>query len=247
MACDDSDGLNDSDKARLSICIVAGRSATGCTESDTRRCKRGAPDSLSESHMAQQCNTQTIHLRVETDRPVRNAFSNKPVDQIFVTHEQHVQNDGKHSTDKNFIPVKKPDVSEIKEPAIRQEEDPSSIPSILEFVVKIATMNIDLEAPAAFEPETDNTHEDIIKGAVEAIISISSFEEPQASDTLLMWLAEVIESGESVDKNSLNVNRKDSIPQGMDYFEYMTLNLQEVEEENICYTPMILEEKEEEE
>ncbi|GKA54053.1 hypothetical protein Tco_0753002 [Tanacetum coccineum] len=33
--------------------------------------------------------------------------------------ERHVQNDGKHSTDKNFIPVEKPDVSEIKEPALR--------------------------------------------------------------------------------------------------------------------------------
>nr|GEX44604.1 hypothetical protein [Tanacetum cinerariifolium] len=128
-----------------------------------------------------------------------------------------------------------------------EEDDPSSTPSIPEAVVKIATMEIDLEAPAALEPETDDTHEDIIKAAAEAIISISSFEEPQAADTLLMWLAEVIDTGESVDNNSLNINRKDSIPQGMDYFEYMTLNLQEVEEENICYTPMILEEKEEEE
>ncbi|GJZ10962.1 hypothetical protein Tco_0545721 [Tanacetum coccineum] len=57
------------------------------------------------------------------------------------------------------------------------EEDPSSTPSIPESVVKIATMEIDLEAPIALEPETDDTHEDIIKGVVEAIISISSFEE----------------------------------------------------------------------
>nr|GEZ44071.1 hypothetical protein [Tanacetum cinerariifolium] len=56
-------------------------------------------------------------------------------------------------------------------------EDPSSIPFIPEAVVKIATMEIDLEAPAALEPETDDTHEDIIKAAAEAIISISSFEE----------------------------------------------------------------------
>ncbi|GJV32140.1 hypothetical protein Tco_1392540 [Tanacetum coccineum] len=32
MACDDSDGLNDSDKARLSICIVAGQ-CHGCRDS----------------------------------------------------------------------------------------------------------------------------------------------------------------------------------------------------------------------
>ncbi|GJV34585.1 hypothetical protein Tco_1394985 [Tanacetum coccineum] len=57
------------------------------------------------------------------------------------------------------------------------EEDPSSTPSIPESVVKIATMEIDLEAPIALEPETDDTHEDIIKAVVEAIISISSFEE----------------------------------------------------------------------
>ncbi|GJY10298.1 hypothetical protein Tco_0378483 [Tanacetum coccineum] len=44
-------------------------------------------------------------------------------------------------------------------------------------VVKIATMEIGIEAPAAFEPETNDTHEDIIKAVAEAIISISSFEE----------------------------------------------------------------------
>ncbi|GJY51343.1 BEL1-like homeodomain protein 3 [Tanacetum coccineum] len=58
-----------------------------------------------------------------------------------------------------------------------EEEDPSSTSSIPEAVVKIATMEIDLEAPTAFEPETDDTHKDIIKAAAEAIISISSFEE----------------------------------------------------------------------
>ncbi|GJR19563.1 tetratricopeptide-like helical domain-containing protein [Tanacetum coccineum] len=58
-----------------------------------------------------------------------------------------------------------------------EEEDPSSTPSIPEAVVKIATMEIDLEAPAALEPETDDTHVDIIKATTEAIISISSFEE----------------------------------------------------------------------
>ncbi|GJV88379.1 hypothetical protein Tco_1532317, partial [Tanacetum coccineum] len=61
--------------------------------------------------------------------------------------------------------------------AFISEEDPSSTPSIPESVVKIATMEIDLEAPIALEPETDDTHEDIIKAVVEAIISISSFEE----------------------------------------------------------------------
>ncbi|GKG45966.1 hypothetical protein Tco_0498412, partial [Tanacetum coccineum] len=50
-------------------------------------------------------------------------------------------------------------------------------PSIPESVVKIATMEIDLEAPIALEPETDDTHEDIIRAVVEAIISISSFKE----------------------------------------------------------------------
>ncbi|GKC12459.1 hypothetical protein Tco_1009241, partial [Tanacetum coccineum] len=34
-----------------------------------------------------------------------------------------VQNDGKHSTDEKMIPVEKPNVSEIKDPALRQAKE----------------------------------------------------------------------------------------------------------------------------
>nr|GEZ84771.1 hypothetical protein [Tanacetum cinerariifolium] len=42
-------------------------STNGCTESDTRRRKRGAPGSLSESHIVQQCINRGVRLRAETD------------------------------------------------------------------------------------------------------------------------------------------------------------------------------------
>ncbi|KAJ0704220.1 hypothetical protein HanPI659440_Chr14g0560261 [Helianthus annuus] len=122
-----------------------------------------------------------------------------------------------------------------------EQEDPSSTPNIPEAVVKIASMEIDLETPAALETEPDD---ELVKSAAEAIISISSSEVPPA-DTLLWWLAEAIASGDGF-KDSVNANKdEDCIPEGMDYFEYMTLKLQETKEEYKCYEAVTVAENEE--
>ncbi|GKB78398.1 hypothetical protein Tco_0945293, partial [Tanacetum coccineum] len=69
------------------------------------------------------------------------------------------------------------DTDEVEQKDALHQGRGSSINTIPEAVVKIATTEIDLEAPAALEPETDETYVYIIKAAAEAIISISSFEE----------------------------------------------------------------------
>ncbi|KVI09139.1 uncharacterized protein LOC112507596 [Cynara cardunculus var. scolymus] len=157
--------------------------------------------------------------------------------------------------------------------AFEEEETPSTS-YIPEAIVKIARREIDLEAPVVLESETEtetdppeimvdtsklpldetsmDAHEDLVKVAAEAIMSISSSEllpvhqkAPEPADTLLRWFAEVIASGD--DKDSGNVkDDEESITKGMDYFEYMTLKLQESKEEYYMHNePMILEEKEE--
>ncbi|KAK9061784.1 hypothetical protein SSX86_018967 [Deinandra increscens subsp. villosa] len=131
---------------------------------------------------------------------------------------------------------------------VEEEEDPSPTPKIPESVVKIASMEIDLETPAALEVEPDDVFMDaddqeLVKSAAEAIISISSSESPP-TDTLLQWLADLIVSGDGL-KNSVDVNKdEDCIPEGMDYFEYMTLKLQETKEECMCYEAAIVAEEE---
>lgn len=158
--------------------------------------------------------------------------------------------------------------------SFEEEETPSSTSYIPEAIVKIARMEIDLEAPAVLESETDppeisvdtpklpsdetfmDAHEDLVKVAAEAIMSISSSEllsvhetiqkAPEPADTLLRWFAEVIASGDEKDSGNVK-DDEESIPKGMDYFEYMTLKLQESKEEYYWHNKpmMILEEKEE--
>ncbi|XP_023771401.1 uncharacterized protein LOC111920059 [Lactuca sativa] len=131
-----------------------------------------------------------------------------------------------------------------------EEEAPSSTPYIPESVVKIATMEIDLEAPATLESETDtpstdevfmDADEDLVKVAAEAMMSMSSSEPPpppEAADTLLRWFAEVIASGNKKDPEELDNDKEFIIPEGMDYLEYMTLKIKETKEEYICYKPI---------
>ncbi|XP_076940204.1 uncharacterized protein LOC143609298 [Bidens hawaiensis] len=163
-------------------------------------------------------------------------------DSTNLTHHKNAENDkSKHSLESR--PVFDLNLS------FNEEEDPSSTPNIPEAIVKIASMEIDLETPATLETEPDDDHMDaddqeLVKSAAEAIISISSSEPPPA-DTLLWLLAEVIESDNDF-KDSVNVNKdEDCIPEGMDYFEHMTLKLQETKEEYYCYEAPIVEEKEE--
>lgn len=131
------------------------------------------------------------------------------------------------------------------------EEDASSTaPSFPESVVKIATMEIDLEAPAVLESDSDDgsndIHMELVKVAAEAIVSISVSQPPcePSADTLL-WLADVITSKDC--KKSLVHADKEYVPEDMDYFEYMTLKLEDSEEKYDDYKPMIVEEQKEDE
>ncbi|KAJ0905858.1 hypothetical protein HanPSC8_Chr07g0298861 [Helianthus annuus] len=123
-----------------------------------------------------------------------------------------------------------------------EDEDLSATPNVPETVVGIASTEIDLEAPAAVEAETDD--QELVKSAAEAIMSISSSDAPP-DDTLLQWFVEVI-ALECDGNKSVNVNKdEDCIPKGMDYFEYMTLKLQETEVDNRCYkAATVVDEKE---
>nr|GFA35017.1 hypothetical protein [Tanacetum cinerariifolium] len=129
-----------------------------------------------------------------------------------------------------------------------EEEAPSAAPSFPESVVKIATMEIDLEAPAVLESDSDDGSNDIdtelVKVAAEAIVSISISEphcEPSANT--LLWLADVVTSKDC--KESLVRADKEYAPEDMDYFEYMTLKLEDTEEKYDDFKPMIVEEQKE--
>ncbi|GJR58154.1 tetratricopeptide-like helical domain-containing protein [Tanacetum coccineum] len=128
-----------------------------------------------------------------------------------------------------------------------EEDAPSAAPSFPESVVKIATMEIDLEAPAVLESDSDDASNDIntelVKVAAEAIVSISISEPPsEPSADTLMWLADIT----SKDCNkSLARADKEYVPEDMDYFEYMTLKLEDTKENYDDFKPMIVEEQKE--
>ncbi|KAL1809601.1 hypothetical protein ACET3Z_026591 [Daucus carota] len=167
----------------------------------------------------------------------------------------------------------------------QNEEETPSIPSVSATVVKIAATEIDLEAPAVIESDTDVSFEadliekktgkcsrvssddfmydEISKIAAEAIISISSSQLDLADLTTealppqrLLWLSEVISSYEGSDHDSeitkvvlTNVDDtfdEETVPQGMDYFEFMTLNLQESKVEDYCDQPYVLNNRDDE-
>ncbi|PSS30480.1 Cell wall protein [Actinidia chinensis var. chinensis] len=155
------------------------------------------------------------------------------------------------------------------------EDEVPPVPSLPRSIFKIAMTQIDLEAPAVLEPEASpspevdssedqlkipsklpldksNEHsEDLVRVAAEAIIAISSSDLvediishplPVLSGDSLLWFAEVVSS--SLDVELIN---DDSIPDRMDYFEFMTLNLKETEvEENCSMFPCFQNQKEEE-
>lgn len=129
-----------------------------------------------------------------------------------------------------------------------EEDAPSAAPSFPESVVKIATMEIDLEAPAVLESDSDDgsndIHMELVKVAADAIVSISISHPPcePSADTLL-WLADVITSKNC--NKSLVLADEEYVPEDMDYFEYMTLKLEDSEEKYDDYKPMIVEEQKE--
>lgn len=107
--------------------------------------------------------------------------------------------------------------------------------------VKVATIEIDLEAPGAFE--SDNSSEnpsamdsdlELVNIAAEAIVSISTFHPPEKPVDSLMWFADVITN----DLEIKLVKKNEEI----DYFEYMTLKLQDSKENyDNFYKPVIME------
>ncbi|RAL40857.1 hypothetical protein DM860_008555 [Cuscuta australis] len=81
--------------------------------------------------------------------------------------------------------------------------------------------------------------EDVTRLAAEAIVSISSI--PSSSGDCLKWFADLISS--QIDESSTlngeeedDDEEEDSIPEGMDYFEFTTLKLRDEK----CYEPSIL-------
>ncbi|PIN00546.1 hypothetical protein CDL12_26952 [Handroanthus impetiginosus] len=137
------------------------------------------------------------------------------------------------------------------------DEDAQSAPSLPKAIVKIATTEIDLEAPAIIESETDacpkeSEKADVLQGpsevsyeegdkiAAEAILAMSMSEKDNTmddddddddDDACLKWFAEIISS---------QCDEEESIPNGMDDFEFMTLKLEETkEEERYHYLPVL--------
>ncbi|GKD71238.1 tetratricopeptide-like helical domain-containing protein, partial [Tanacetum coccineum] len=115
-------------------------------------------------------------------------------------------------------------------------------PSFSESVMKIATMEIDLVAPAVLESNSDDgsndIHMELVKVAAEDIVSISISQTPcePSADTLL-WLSHVITS-KDCKESSVHAD-KEYVPEDMDYFEYMTLKLKDTKEKYNDFKPMI--------
>ncbi|GFZ19289.1 T-box transcription factor, putative [Actinidia rufa] len=155
------------------------------------------------------------------------------------------------------------------------EDEVPPVLSLPRAMFNIATTEIDLEVPAVLEPEASpsseadssedqlkipsklpldesNEHiEELVRVAAEAIIAIASSDLmeditphplPVLSGNSLLWFAEVVSSnleGELIDEGF--------IPDGMDYFEFMTLNLTETKvEENCSMFPCFQNQREEE-
>nr|GMD51890.1 uncharacterized protein LOC109189230 isoform X1 [Ipomoea batatas] len=155
--------------------------------------------------------------------------------------------------------------------SLDEEEEPPA-PCLPRAVVKIATVEIDLEAPATLEPEENASLEEeissvelivekstqpleeVTREAAEAIVSISSsgannvLNEAASSDCL-KWFADLIYSrvNDGHERNIMDASSgkgepvEESFPDGMDYFEAMTLELRDMKEEGSCYEPSILE------
>ncbi|KAL8471656.1 hypothetical protein ACS0TY_029058 [Phlomoides rotata] len=114
------------------------------------------------------------------------------------------------------------------------EEDAPSAPYLPAAIVKMATTEIDLEASidvieSPKEDDESKNHElECDKIAAEAMMAISALSPESASTDSLKWFAEIV-CGES-----------STIPDGMDYFEYMTLKLEDTNKEDYHCKPLVL-------
>ncbi|KAJ8567103.1 hypothetical protein K7X08_019311 [Anisodus acutangulus] len=149
------------------------------------------------------------------------------------------------------------------------EEEAPSAPPLLQAVVRIATTEIDLEAPAVLEPEAEyrnskhtleeanKSNDEAMRVAAESIISISmSGVNGEMNDVLqtepsdcLKWFAVLASSHSSSQECSGTMSKFDeeSIPDGFDYFEFMTLMLEDMKEEEYSYKMPTLESHKDEE
>ncbi|KAM3363788.1 hypothetical protein P3S68_018642 [Capsicum galapagoense] len=143
------------------------------------------------------------------------------------------------------------------------EEEAPSAPPLLQAVVRIATTEIDLEAPAVLESEeecvnskhtleeSNKSNEEAMRIAAESIISISMSGvnremnhvlQTEPSDSL-NWFAEFVSSHSSdqesiarkINSGTMSEFDEESIPDCFDYFEFMTLTLEDMKEEEYSY------------
>ncbi|KAF5735569.1 hypothetical protein HS088_TW15G01077 [Tripterygium wilfordii] len=107
--------------------------------------------------------------------------------------------------------------------------------------------------------------EGLVKIAADSLVAISSSEMPYQGNSIcdqleaslsdsLQWFAEIITSYKCdiEDEVSISffkdvVSEEDSVPNGLDHFEFMTLNLTETKVEECTYKPQVLENSEHEE
>ncbi|XP_073122279.1 uncharacterized protein [Henckelia pumila] len=156
-----------------------------------------------------------------------------------------------------------------------EEEDAPPAPSIPTAIVKIATTEIDLEAPTVIESEaevspteadstemevppprkSEPSNEECDRIAAQTIISFSMSGKKNSNEVAcepleatssdcLKWFAEKILSNcdDTIRAVSLVQNgvcdADGLLPYGMDYFEFMTLKLEDTKEEDYSYKPM---------
>lgn len=144
------------------------------------------------------------------------------------------------------------------------EEEAPSAPPLPQAVVKIATTEIDLEAPVVVESEAEcgnskhtleesnKSSEEAMRVAAESIISISasSHVNGDTNDVLqaepsdcLKWFADLVTSHSighecitrKISSGTVSEFDEESIPDGFDYFEFMTLKLEDMKEEEYSY------------
>ncbi|KAF4390801.1 uncharacterized protein LOC115701583 [Cannabis sativa] len=150
---------------------------------------------------------------------------------------------------------------------ITEEEEDQVTPAVS---VAKPTTGIDLEAPVIVDSETGITseeesqeseltkplpHDKIDELAAEALIAISSvhvdylhddsatldLQSDSSLDNSLLWFADFVSSYDETGTNKTNVCDEESVPDDIDDFEYIILNLPETKVEECCYQPQISE------
>lgn len=209
-------------------------------------------------HMVQETERRNIEIT--------NCFSvsdfKEPSFAGIMSKEVYVDSDGKNSGQilaEKAMPKDEPKAGDITVgdriknslPGFRQlidlnlsltEDEAPAVPSLPSAIVEIARTEIDLQGP---------NDEELQKTAAEAIVSISSstlnVAPPEPLEAIgsdhLSWFAELACLYKWDDWNNASeftvdgVLTEDMIPEGIDYFEFMTLRLKDTKEDN--YNPSL--------